>query len=442
MRHATCRQAVVAEKVTSPVEVHLRACPACATFAADLRVVLEAASGLDPGLAPPGLADRALAGAWGAPATSLPGPDGALVPLGSARASRRARPFLAAGSAAAALLVLVAALAVLPGRRGTGQGGRGDADEADLPALLLASAERTATLDTYRLRVEAEARSDLALPQAWRNRVEVTVPSLPDLPSFEGLPEGRVEVEERLRRAREQFQEQLENHLRTSGVGSHPFFDLPERISFDVSFAGTGEVVQPDRLHLTGIARVSGSAPFAASLPGEVELVVVGRDAYLRQADGTWVRLPGAPGSFGPVLLDADAALAALRHPEGGIEDLGVETLDGERVRHVRFGVDGDRLGRAGVRFRSEVWVGTDDDLLRKLTLSTQGSLGPDEAATARAGLAGLSLDWSASTTLRLSDFGADVTVEPPPPAQVRDGEAASGLSVLVYPFHFSFSSG
>lgn len=434
MRHAAYRRAVTEGEITPPVHAHLAACPVCADFAERVQAVVAAAPDLDPEAAPPGLADRVIERIRSGAAGEVPPPT-TLPPR------RWPRPRLAAVSAAAALLVVVAAVAALPGRGQRPPQREGDVAQANLPTLLLTSAERTARRDTYRLRVAVAATTDVSLPTVVHPQTPMpSIPSVPDSPALDRLPpDQRAAVEERLREFRRQL-EAASPQDRQPGLAG-----IPDRLTLAVNFEGTGEVVQPDRLHLTGTAQVSGTPPFtpADRGPTPVEVIVVSRDAYLRNPDGTWAKLPGPPGPFSPILLDAHAALSALRHPDGPIENLDLEDLDGEQVRHLRFAVEGSRLGRAGARLTVEAWTGAQDDLLRKLTISTTGSFGPAEVPGA-APPAGLSVAWSTSTTYRLSDFGADLAIEPPPADTIRPGQPLSDLSVLVYPFHtsLSFSSG
>lgn len=424
MDHTTCRQAVADGDLTPAAQSHLEGCPGCARFTETMRELLRAAPALAPPEAPPDLAGRVVARvrATSGPAVLSPRPvpsGGRASPDASSRPAlgHLRRPLLSTLSAAAMVVALLGALAILPGNRD-------DEGDKKLAVLLTAAAERTAAFDRYRLRFEGSADMKATLPTPPAPGA-VTPPSveLPPLPSLEGLGETeRRQLEERYQELRRQFEE----------MATSSRLAIPRELSLSLAFDGAGEVIQPDRLHVRGTARATSVAPFVPlPPPSDFEVTVVGDQAYRRNADGTWAKMPVRFGPLASVVLDTDTVVLALRHPSGPLEDLGVEDLEGHRVRHLRFQVSGSSFG-SDASYRTEAWVDAEDDVIRKLTMTTTGSLTAGQP---------MALRWSESATMRLFDFGAPLTVEPPAPGEIRGSvEVPEGASVLVYPFHTSLS--
>lgn len=470
MRHDACRHLVLHDELTDEARAHLDGCPPCREYAERIGCVVGTAPSLLSGRVPADLADRVVArvraeaGIPVPPAplaiTAVEGPAKAATPADISHArSRRSRraALVRSGAVAAAVALVVAALAVLPGRGWDG---------TNLSDVLLAAAERTAAAGTARLRIDGSASMTVRLPALALPPVEeIPVPGAPDLfdlPNFpeppdaggysgfeefaESLRESQRRVEESLRRSQQEALQAQQEARRRVGEAQQEIrrrlAALPRQHAVTVAFEGNGEMIEPDRLHLAGTTRLVRSTPpvpGAASAP--FEIIVADGSSYTLQPDGTWVRAPGPVGPFGVLSLDAAALLDMLKVPRTGLSDLGVEQLDGVRVRHVRYdiadvGLAPRPLG-SRVTYTVEGWIGVDDNLLRKLTLRSSGRPAPrEDAATA---------EWQTEMTVRLFDFGAPLSIEAPSPEVVRDRFTGPiGPLAVVHPFHtgltFSFS--
>jgi hypothetical protein len=171
--------------------------------------------------------------------------------------------------------------------------------------------------------------------------------------------------------------------------------------------------------------------PFlAGKLPDGKEWVSVDIDAFAKQQG---VQLPGV-GSFGQ--SDPSAFLDFLKAANGDLRRLGTEKIDGVRTTHYLAKIDLGELaktlpaaqrkqlkpaldqleqltGNGTVAPLVDAWVG-DDRMLRRFAMTFSVPAG------------GQSFDLG--LTMNLRDFGADVDVEAPDPADVADAAALPGL--------------
>lgn len=155
--------------------------------------------------------------------------------------------------------------------------------------------------------------------------------------------------------------------------------------TIDVSFGGVGALTE-SRLRYRGLTKVGETM-----IP--CELTVVGPDAWMRRADGSWLHVAEPVGALAPVVLDAGSILELLRLPK---DDVRLVADDGSS-RTVAFTV----AGRPGLIYEIVAVVGRADDLLRTVEI---------EAVTD---------DWTTRATMTLYGFGEPVTIRPPAEADV-----------------------
>jgi hypothetical protein len=135
------------------------------------------------------------------------------------------------------------------------------------------------------------------------------------------------------------------------------------------------------------------------------DLYIYGLDGSTGWDDLRWVRDADAAADSGSLFhVDPATLLAALG--DVPFETVGDEDVDGVATRHLRA-TDPEEIDAAafaiGFNIRHDtvtaldVWV-DGDDLVRRIELST---FDPAE-------------DWSSSFSIRFSDFGAPITIEPP----------------------------
>lgn len=454
MRHAACRRALLDGDLVPEVAEHLESCDRCAAFARDLGQVSEYAQDLAPPSAPEGLADRVVTHVKRSAAA---GP--AVADLDLARGARPQRPanrllqgprrgpLLSSVAVAAVMLLLVGVLAALPGVR---PGGDDDLDP------LLTAAESTLDAGSARVRLSGTTSMTVSVDQPTFAPPEIEVfeevptpepPAFepPPPPDLEGVPdEFRDQVLEDYERSIQEFQAQHEriaeeqrrqlDRLRQDARGAFESLRVPEEFSFTMEVTGEGGVVFPDRLQIDGDMEITDAEPplDGGTVSSGFGVLVAGGATFVRSADGQWFEVGASTGPLGPVVTDADGVAAMLRGAEGDADDLGEEQLDGVTVSHLRFPLAGAVVAPpdADATATVDVWVGTDDDVVRKLEVtSTVDHTGAD----------GFTARMESRMTLELFDFGAEVSVEAPETA----GRASSplGPAAVLDPFDSSFGS-
>lgn len=455
MRHAACRRALLDGDLVPEVAEHLEGCDRCSAFARDLGQLSEYAQELAPPPAPDGLADRVVthvkrAATAGASVSDL---DLVREATPGRRAERLLRgprrgPLLSSVAVAAVMLLLVGVLAALPGVR---------SDDDDLDPLL-AAAQSTVDTGSARVRLNGTTSMTVTLPESvlavpevdvFEDLPEIQPPAFepPPLSDLEGIPEEfRAQIQEdyerqfdELRAQQERFAEerlrQLDR-LRADARQAFESVEIPDEFSFEMNLSGEGAVAFPDRLQITGHMEVVESEP---PLPGDdgfassFGVVVAGDATYVRRPDGHWFEVGASTGPLGPVLTDADGVGALLRGAAGDADDLGTERLGDDEVRHLRYPLTGTLLAPpdAEVEATVDVWVGVDDDVVRKLEVETAIDYAVDTGFRSR---------METRLTLELFDFGAEVSVEAPDAA----GRTSSplGRAAVLDPFDPEFGTG
>lgn len=189
-----------------------------------------------------------------------------------------------------------------------------------------------------------------------------------------------------------------------------------------IDLSGSGDFEQQPRRGQASFSMTGG--PVDTSL----DEVVDGDALYLRSPlfsrllpqGKTWVsvhmqKLGAKLGADVGQLAQSNPAdvLPALRKA-GSVHKLGTETIDGVETTHYQAVVDPTKLpGISAAKnvqitpFPVDAWVGTDDGLLRRLTMSETAAAGTQTAA----------VRW----TMDLSNYGEQVTVTVPPAGDTLD---------------------
>ena len=150
----------------------------------------------------------------------------------------------------------------------------------------------------------------------------------------------------------------------------------------------------------------------------ELSIITIGDDAYITNPEtGVWERYPliytGLPDPYDLALPPADIS----RYSD--IQVVKDETLDGVQTRHIRANLRDSVLGSAYDNLYVEMWIGIEDNLIRRLTMAGETTVDEQDSA----GLAGRSLGAADiggkaefSMTVTYSNFNQPVTIEPPIP--------------------------
>lgn len=385
MRCESVRKMISAGKTGGRVDGHLASCRDCRAWAAALSVVREQAAAL-VGAAPAGLAARILKAVDESKERAVE-ESREVSPVPRRRGIVRWWPI--AAPAAAALVAGAVVAGVVRSR---------PPSEEESRKILVAAAQalREGKARTFRFTIEGSSHVKVTPPALPTPPVEfpaVTPPVAFDIEQCASLDEpARSSCEQQAERFRQEM-DRLRQELERAKAGP-PTFPPPETLvprEFTVRYEGEGVGVGPDRTQAT--VDYTFDKPVAAS--GTIEVISVGNRTYIRTTEtGGWVRISGGGGfRFGELSgpEELDRLLDVVERPGEDIEYLGESTIDGVRVRGFRIG------GEDGT---SEVWVGLDDGLLRKVTFTSSSS---DQYAS-----------HTSRTTIRFYDYGADVSVEEP----------------------------
>jgi hypothetical protein len=150
--------------------------------------------------------------------------------------------------------------------------------------------------------------------------------------------------------------------------------------------------------------------------------VLEGGKSWVQVDLSQYVQNSGALGDLSTG--DPTQVLGLLQHASSSIVDLGAATVDGVATTHYRATID---LAQLSTTSGAGTSVLTPDQLHQLEQLLGLSSVPEDVWVDAQGRARQMSLHFSVlgltvTTTLRLSDFGAPVTVTAPPPDQVADG--------------------
>jgi hypothetical protein len=224
------------------------------------------------------------------------------------------------------------------------------------------------------------------------------------------------------------------------------------RFTVDMAIDVAGQSVS---MHSEGVTSGDGkTGSFTTEIPmlGTVEQRVVDGVVYLKFGDTPlgsklggkpWVKMSldqlgdkvgidlGALGNDGA--SSPHQGLEYLKSLSGDVQDLGTDTVNGQRATHYRASIDyakvaeelrdtaadaRDEIAKIGV-VPADVWIDGQDRVVKMHYAIDAGSLGA---------LGGH--DGAIKVTIEISDFGAPVDVQAPPADQVTDFSALSALHI------------
>jgi hypothetical protein len=202
--------------------------------------------------------------------------------------------------------------------------------------------------------------------------------------------------------------------VRTGAEKSYRF-DLTGAIGLSVrghstpaTMTGSGATESPNRGELTEVETIFGRPLL------RLDTVSVGNRVWTRNGGGPWVQVSMPPDNTSPIdqALDNPAqALDDLTRVGSGYRSLGVTTVGGTRVRQIQVTIPGGSFNAfGGLPERASRWTVVVDVsqaglILRRLTITGRGVV--DILAT--------QIPFTYSLQLTLHDFGARVSIQPPP---------------------------
>jgi len=201
-------------------------------------------------------------------------------------------------------------------------------------------------------------------------------------------------------------------------------FDLSGAIGLSVSgqpvtspLTGTGATVFPDRGQLTEVATILGR-------PLRQDSGSVGDRVWMQVNGGPWVPVPTPPDHASPIdqaIANPAQAVDDLSRVGSGYRSLGSSEISGTRVQQIQLTIPGDAFHAFGdLPQRVGHWtvvvdVNQASKVLRRLTISGRGQVN----------VLGSWERFTYSLRLTLRDFGAPVSIEPPPGTESPNVSAA-----------------
>jgi hypothetical protein len=202
-----------------------------------------------------------------------------------------------------------------------------------------------------------------------------------------------------------------------TGAEKSARFDLTGAIGLSIrgqnvptALTGTGATEFPDRGELTEVGTISGKTLLRQ------DIVSVGDRVWIRSSGGQWVLVPIPPDHASPIdqaLAYPAQALDDLTRVGSGYRSLGLTTVGGTRVRRIRVSIPGGSYQAFGdVPEQVKHWTVVVDVsqaglILRRITITGRGVVN----------LLGTQVPFTYSLQLTLRDFGARVSIQPPPTA-------------------------
>ena len=161
-----------------------------------------------------------------------------------------------------------------------------------------------------------------------------------------------------------------------------------------VETVSVGDYVAPDRYRSQVQLSLAGKS-------GAGEVIIIGEDAFLKNANGAWEKKQADPERIKLELarLRHDMLVESLSKPGGVIvNSAGRAMLDGLRMLVYRYSFAGPP--EAGSRSYVKIWVGTDDGLPHKIEIET------------RVNQKGLIINFTTTTTYY--DYNSEIKIERP----------------------------
>lgn len=188
--------------------------------------------------------------------------------------------------------------------------------------------------------------------------------------------------------------------------------------TFEVASDGT--VAFPDRIDLTStISTTDDTSSLLAVAPESTQLRRVGTESWTRTPGQQWEvdDDDGGGTSLTRALFEPDATLDLLRSADTAPTDLGVDTVDGERLHGYRFTVPPDLWPQFAEPLEGppnghtvELYVSEDDQVMRRIVVTSEGESHDPFPVPLR---------WRSVFDIEYSDFGVAVDIEPPAPEDV-----------------------
>ena len=175
---------------------------------------------------------------------------------------------------------------------------------------------------------------------------------------------------------------------------------------FPIRFSGDFQL--PDR--------AGGKLQFALGLALlELDIVTIGEQAYITNPEtGVWEQYPlfltGLPDPYDLVLPPSDIS----RYSD--LEMVKEQIIDGVQTRHIRANLRASVLGGSYEKLFVEMWIGKDDNLLRRLTMSGKAEVEEEDTAGLAAGVLDIGGEAEFTMTITYSDFNTPIAIEPPIP--------------------------
>ena len=148
----------------------------------------------------------------------------------------------------------------------------------------------------------------------------------------------------------------------------------------------------------------------------ELDIITIGEIAYITNPEtGAWEQFPlfltGLPDPYELVLAPSDTSRYT------NLQYVGEKTIDGVQTHHIRADLRANVLGSAFDNLFVELWIGTDDNLLRQLSMAGETSV--DEQVTAgiasnTLGAADIGGEAEFLVTITYTNYNTDIIITPP----------------------------
>ena len=150
----------------------------------------------------------------------------------------------------------------------------------------------------------------------------------------------------------------------------------------------------------------------------ELDIITIGETAYIINPEaGVWEQYPlfltGLPDPYELVLVPADISRYT------NLQYVGEKTIDGTPTHHIRADLRANVLGSRFDNLFVEVWIGTDDNLLRQLSMTGETSVDEQDTAGIASntlGAADIGGDAEFLVTVTYTNYNTGIVIEPPIP--------------------------
>ena len=175
---------------------------------------------------------------------------------------------------------------------------------------------------------------------------------------------------------------------------------------FPIRFSGDFQL--PDR--------AAGNLQFALGLALlELDIVTIGEQAYITNPEsGVWEQYPlfltGLPNPYDLVLPPSDVS----RYSD--LQVVGDVAIDGVQTRHIRGLLRATVLGSSYDGLFTDLWIGKEDGLLRRLSVSGKAEVEEEDTAGLAASVLDIGGEAEFNMTITYSKFNTLIVIEPPIP--------------------------